>query len=118
MRRLGFAYLSGAPGFTKDYIEARKWFEPAVANGDADAMVALAMIYAHGLGVRSDWGKPRQLYEQAAAKEQPDAMNMLGVLYEHGIGVKKDRAQARKWYEQAAAKGNEAATAWLAKHKK
>lgn len=50
---LGGFYHWGTVGPT-DFTKARTWYERAAKQGNADAMLGLAVIYGHGQGVKQD----------------------------------------------------------------
>src|SRR5712691_8216981 len=70
--------------------------------GDADAQVALAVLYARGDGVAQDYAVAANWFRRAAEKGVMRAQYDLGVLYERGRGVPRDPAQAVAWYRKAA----------------
>src|SRR5712692_10533628 len=70
--------------------------------GDADAQVALAVLYAKGDGVAQDYAIAANWFRRAAEKGVMRAQYDLGVLYERGRGVPRDPAQAVTWYRKAA----------------
>ena len=96
MRQLGYLYDRGI-GVSKDYAQARQWYEKAMAAGDAIAMNNLGYMYEAGNGVPKDLNRARDLYAQAAALGQPLAMTNFGNLYRDGRGVPRDYMQARQW---------------------
>lgn len=51
---LGALYAEGK-GVTKDYVQARQWYEKAAAQGHALAQNNLAELYFAGLGVQQDY---------------------------------------------------------------
>jgi TPR repeat protein len=42
--------------------------QPYATNGDVGAMVGIAFLYYHGLGVAQDYARARQRYDKAADK--------------------------------------------------
>ncbi len=89
----------------QNYVEARRWYEKAAAQGNALAQFSLGSVYAQGRGVRQDWAEARRWYEKAAAQGYAEAQFNLGWMYDEGKGVRQDYAEARRWYEKAAAQG-------------
>jgi len=104
---LGLLYQQEGLGITRDYIQARKWFEKANAAGDAGGKFGLGYLYMIGGGVPQDYTKARKWFEKAAAAGNAEAMRRLGDFYEHGNGVAKDSAKAQQWYRKAAAAGDQ-----------
>jgi TPR repeat protein len=97
-----------------DYRAAIPWFEKAANQGDADAMVSLAAIYANA-GLYKNEGKgdlpvdPEKAlfwYRKAAQMGNKDAMWLLGSIYEEGRLTTPNYLEALKWYEMAAEAGN------------
>ncbi|HEX3862137.1 MAG TPA: tetratricopeptide repeat protein [Stellaceae bacterium] len=70
--------------------------------GDADAQVALAVLYAKGDGVARDYAAAARWFKAAAEQGVVRAQYDLGVLFERGRGVPLDYAQAAGWYRKAA----------------
>lgn len=100
---LGLAYHKAG-----NYVEAKRWYEFAVATGNSTAMNNLAVLYENSLGVTRDYATAKRLYERAAGLGNVTAMRGLGALYNLGRGVPIDYVTARGWYEKAAAKGDAA----------
>ncbi len=81
------------------------WRE-AAAEGDLEAVVALAGLYAQGSGLPQDWQAAARLYRQAAEAGHKIAQLNLGEHYATGRGVERDLVQAYLWYGLAAEKGS------------
>jgi TPR repeat protein len=75
------------------------------ANGDPEALNALANAYAGGQGVGQDFTEAIRLYQQAAARGHAAAHFNLGLLHELGRGVTPDVAAAFEHYLKAAELG-------------
>jgi TPR repeat protein len=86
------------------------WRE-AAAEGDLEAVVALAGLYAEGSGLPQDWQAAARLYRRAADAGDKIAQLNLGELYATGRGVERDLLQAYLWYGLAAKQGS----AWAAR---
>ena len=97
--------LSNCEGIPHDYVKARKWYEKAAAQGDADAQFNLGVMYRQGKGVRQDYVKARKWYEKAAAQGDADAQNNLGALYHNGQGVRQNKRTAKEWFGKACDNG-------------
>lgn len=78
----------------------------AAAEGDLEAVVALAGLYAQGSGLPQDWHAAARLYRQAADAGHKIAQLNLGELYATGRGVERDLIQAYLWYGLAAEQGS------------
>ena len=90
----------------KQFAEAKREYETAVAAGNGLAMNGLGALYGRAEGVAQDYAVARSWYEKAAARGIAIAMTNLGVLCEHGQGVAQDYAAARSWFEKGAAAGD------------
>lgn len=93
-------------GVKKDMDQAFKWYSQAAEQGNAKAMLDLAVFcYAEGKGVKKDEEKAYDLIEKAADKGEPDAMWILGEQYIAGIrdlsdpGVKKAEKVWKKAFD-------------------
>lgn len=90
-----------------DYADALKWFGyAAVAQGNAEAQVALGRMYDVGAGVARNYAEAVRLYRLGAAQGNAEGQYRLGTMYSFGAGVPKDDAEAVKWYRLAAAQGH------------
>jgi TPR repeat protein len=74
--------------------------------GDAQAMLALSMSYAGGIGVEPNDAQAAMWLERAARAGNAVAQFQLGVAYEKGTGFTVDTKQAVRWYIEAAQAGN------------
>jgi hypothetical protein len=83
------------------------WMQGA-ANGDAEAMAYVGVIYEKGLGQAPDYVKAAEWYQKAADAGSSRAMSNLAYLYEEGLGVEQDETKSLNLYRQAAGiKGND-----------
>ncbi|MBT7531518.1 MAG: sel1 repeat family protein, partial [Gammaproteobacteria bacterium] len=74
-------------------------------QGLPDAQNNLGFSYAHGLGVKQNWGEAIQWYSRAADQGHALAQANLGSCYGAGEGVPQDWAESTKWYQRSAAQG-------------
>lgn len=88
-----------------DYATARMIWRKLAANGDDEAMVALAGMAGNGTGQSRNPGLSRRLYLTAANLGNPDAMQNLAAMMECGRGGPTDLQSALMWYRKAAGKG-------------
>jgi TPR repeat protein len=101
-------------GARQDPVEAAYWYALAAADGQANALTNLGILFARGSGLdKPDPLDARVLWQAAAARGEAIAMYNLGVLYERGIGVPASVGRARYWYDRAAAANNPEAQAAL-----
>ena len=63
----------------------------AAAEGDVEAQMLLADMYADGDMIEKDEQKAAESYAKAAAQGNKEAQFQLGVMYERGRGVPKDK---------------------------
>lgn len=89
---------------------AARSLEQRAAQGEADAMFALAHLYRIGAGVPRDVERSTALYRQAAELGHVEAQYMIGICYARGRGVAKDPEQARRWLSTASRSGHADAT--------
>lgn len=83
------------------------WMQGA-ADGDAEAMAYVGVIYEKGLGQAPDYVKAAEWYQKAADAGSTRAMSNLAYLYEQGLGVARDETRSLNLYRQAAGiKGND-----------
>jgi TPR repeat protein len=81
MTHLGLLHLQGR-GITRDYAQARHWFQKAAAAGSATAMYNLGVMYEHGHGVVQDQTQARGWYRRAAEAGHALAAERLSCLPE------------------------------------
>ena len=115
---LGEAYFDGESQFEQpsavDYVQARAWYDKAVAQKDACAQHAIGWMYDSGTGAEEDKAQAFAWYEKAAKQGLSKSQFNLGVLYRDGLGVAQNMKAAKSWFEKAAAQGDEEAAAELA----
>jgi len=68
----------------------------AAEQGDADAQLALGVLYVYGEGVPQDDAEAVKWYRLAAEQGNGPAQYNLGVMYYDGEGVPQDYAEAIK----------------------
>lgn len=77
--------------------------EKFVSDGDAEAMVELALRYYAGHEVERDVRKAFELMEVAADQQQPEALYLMSRMYAEGIGTEADSEQEELWFAKAIA---------------
>lgn len=86
--------------------ESFRWFEMAAKDRTyLPAVHNLALAYANGFGIKTDFAKARALAEFAAARGFAPSMHLLGMMDLFGLGTEKNPAAAFRHY-LAAAKAN------------
>jgi len=93
-------------GIAQDYGRAAYWFQKAANQGNAEAQLSLANLYAHGRGVSRDVAIAAQWCRAAAAHDDPAAQERLGVAFARGEGVPRDARQAYFWLTLASQNGD------------
>ena len=84
--QMGQMYRDGE-GVKQSYKMARRLYDLAAQQGDADAMYDLGQMYKHGEGVEQSYEKAFEYYEQAAQLGLASAQNNLGNMYAKGDGI-------------------------------
>jgi localization factor PodJL len=78
----------------------------AALKGDATAAYEVAMRFAEGKGIATNYDEAAKWYDRAAQAGVVPAIFRLGTFYEKGLSVTKDVDIARRYYLQAAERGN------------
>jgi len=87
---------------------ARKVFRDTKARadrGEAEAQLAVASMYASGMGTSPDLGKAVKYHRRAAELNLPEGQYQVALDYARGLGVKEDKEEAAQWYLKAAQRG-------------
>ena len=118
--RLGAMYSNGT-GVTRNYTEAVRWLELAVAQGDIIAKYNLGLCYYFGRGVSASTEADRQKNYAVAYRLFNDvveaegrgstyysALSMLGQCYLFGRGVAQDSRKAYGCFLESGRDGNNA----------
>ncbi|MBE0537915.1 MAG: sel1 repeat family protein [Phycisphaerae bacterium] len=84
-------------------VKAFMWYEKAAHCDDLDGMVAVARMYAKGLGVQQDYSRAVRWYLRASKSEyfKAQAMLELADFYEKGLGVDRNLETAAMWRDTA-----------------
>jgi TPR repeat protein len=98
---MGRACIEGA---SIDAACAKKWLQPAAAQGRVSAISVLAWLNARE-GTPDSLTEASRLYRAAADAGDFAAQNNLGELFETGRGVSREPAQALGWYRKSAESG-------------
>ena len=99
---LGEAHDFGEHGLSKDYAQAKYWYERAARHGDIEAQTNLGYMYAHGNGMPVDGKKAIAWYKLASQNGSYLAMGNLAYFYLEGIFMDApDPEMAVKLYEKA-----------------
>ena len=105
----GIEGVDSYAGIVQNKIEAMKWYQLAVAQGDANAQFKVGQMYSNGEGdVAKDEKEGIKWYHLAAAQGHAQAHAAIGFLYEDGIEdiIQQNMEEAVKWYHLAAEHGH------------
>ena len=106
--------LAPAQVFTKDAVGLdADAFRGLAKQGDADAQMSLAQLYAQGRSVRQDDAQAAVWYRKAAEQGNAEAQSRLGWMYFQGKGVAQDFPQALTWLRKGADQGSASAQVLL-----
>ena len=92
----------------RDYVTAMRGFRVHAEQGNAEAQVALGVMYDRGEGVPQNYIEAAKWYRKAAEQGHASAQANLGGLY-GAPGVPENDAEAVKWYRKAAEQGHASA---------
>jgi len=107
--QFGFCWLAaGGLALTTGALASQGATDPAKV-GAGPNLVAQALAYEHGEGVRKDEGKAVALYCDAARSGDAEAQFSLGWMYANGRGVGRDDGIAASMFALAADAGHAAA---------
>ncbi|MCL2570762.1 MAG: toll/interleukin-1 receptor domain-containing protein [Defluviitaleaceae bacterium] len=91
----------------QDFSTATSWFRQAAEQGHNEAMLALAINYRDGIGVRRNHDRAIFWFYQAGETHDPEIQAHIGWLYDSGHLLNQNYEQALYWYLQAARQDNE-----------
>ena len=98
-------YYKGS-GISKDYSEARKWYEKAAAEGHADAAFKLGQIFFKGLGTEKNINSALEWYGKAADAGHSQALFTLADIFYRGEAVDQDLFRAKELFEKLVVTGS------------
>lgn len=94
-------------------------YQQYAAQGNAEAMNGLGLIYSSGIGVAVNETLSVEWFEKSRQNGYPKAYYNMALLYKEGVGVKKDLAISLDYFQKAAQGGyNRAYYEWGVMHKK
>ena len=103
---VGWDYLVGNPGASKDIVEAVKWLEMAGEQGNTNAQSELGSMYLWGnifFGATKDTDKAIYWLRKIVGRTgDAEAENNLGAV----LDEKQNYVEAAKWFRKAAEQGN------------
>ncbi len=89
----------------REYAQAFNVWLPLAEQGNAQAQVAIALMYMMSYGVQPDEAQAVRWFRKAADQGDARAQYMLGMMYYRGDGVEPNSEAALRWFERAADKG-------------
>lgn len=92
-----------------DFDTAIPLFKKSADSGNAEAQLALGLIYETGMGVKADAKEAFSWYQKSAKQGYDMGQLALGDCYRRGVGVEVNKEEAKKWLQKAADQGNEQA---------
>ncbi len=98
-------YFNGQ-GVTKNFQEARKWYQASAEGGVAESQTQLAIMMMNGAGGPIDQEQAITWFERSAAQGELSALHNLGVSYYFGRGVEADYLKALPYFKKAAENGH------------
>ncbi|HKI55419.1 MAG TPA: tetratricopeptide repeat protein [Anaerolineales bacterium] len=98
----GLGYCNDLDG---NIEEALRYYQLAIASGEAEAPYLLGLLYFIGEDVPKDSNKAFECYSLSAKRGFPNAIHMLAWCYEQGVGTDEDIEMATRLYKQAASLG-------------
>ncbi|RRJ85266.1 tetratricopeptide repeat protein [Aestuariirhabdus litorea] len=110
--QVGYAYLLHKGGY---FEESFRWYERAAQQGDALAMLRLAMQYMSGEGVEKSFGRADEWLNKSAELGNFQAIGSLYEAYHNGsMGYDQDNEKALFWLNRAIEQGSSYYTRILA----
>lgn len=100
---LGWLYIEGRRGITRDIPYAISFYRKAAAQGYAPSQNELGRMYEKGQHVAQNYTEALRWYKLAADQGFANAQLNLGRMYDRGWAVAQDDAEAVRWYKLAAA---------------
>ncbi len=99
-------FVDGEKAFNaNDYKKAISIWQQLAKQDDVSSQLALAKMYAVGLGVKKNLEESLKFYHKAAEQGSAEAQYQLGEMYSRAQNVARDYVEARKWYQKAANQG-------------
>lgn len=96
----------GWPLLKYDYTMAMKWYKKAAADGNADAMAEVGVIYSSGSDdIKQNEKEAFKWYKKSAEKGSGLGQDILGTEYTTGKNVPIDQQEAIRLYRLSAAQG-------------
>ena len=104
--QIGYNYLWGVNGVSKDLTEAVKWLLKAASKGHAGAQFLLSGLYNTGPSVPQEYTEAMNWCRRAAEQGDVDAQLRMWSCYASGFGVPRDYVKAVKLCRNVASPNN------------
>ena len=111
--RIGHVHYCGNKDGIKNHVQARRYYQLAAAQGNAEGQATLGQMLSRGEGGPQDLVEARRMNTLAAAQGHVVAQTFLGIMHYQGDGGAQDFVEARRQLGLAAAQGHAEALAWL-----
>ena len=105
-KKIGDIYKQGGHGLIASPERAAKWYWQSAKNGNADAQIALAVLYETGVGVPQSNQEKLHWYKKAAKQGHSKAQTALANFYMEGKIIPQNFPKAFRLYKKAAKKKN------------
>ena len=89
----------------EDYAAAYKLYQPAAAQGVAEAQYRVAVMHKFGWGAERDHAVAAKGFRAAAEQGHAEAQSELAIYYKDGRGVARDMQRAAEWFLKASEQG-------------
>jgi TPR repeat protein len=104
---LGFFYLEGRGGLTRDDREAARLFKLSADQGNAAGQANLGVVYRDGRGLTKDDREAARLFKLSADQGNASGQTNLGFFYLEGRGgLTRDDREAARLFKLSADQGN------------
>jgi TPR repeat protein len=97
---------------SRQFDQARKYYEDAAAAGYALSLSNLGVLYMNGEGVQRSPEVAANLFRQGAEKGDSSGMFFYASCLQDGLGLFKDLRAAADWFRRSARAGNPRAIEW------
>jgi TPR repeat protein len=91
-------------GGSKDYAEARQWFQAAADQGNASAQFSLGVLYEYGYGVAQDYAEAVKWYRKGADQGMRLRSSISASCATTAGACRRIMSRLHKWLNLAAAR--------------
>jgi len=98
---IGYMYMKGIRGATKDENKALEYFKKACNGGDIDGCLNAGKYFEDGTNVKQDYFIASGFYIKACDADEAYACMLLGNFYRDGNGtIERDREKAAAYFKK------------------